>query len=180
MPKVKSAFDTAMSKMEEALADMQRHAAFARLNTYAGVENFASMSLVDENDGLFPCYILPKPPPSFYGREDEREMTKAHLARIDGSGTTQTVVLWGIGGSGKSSFAQQYAQIHTVSQSYDAIFWVHGETKVGTEESFIKIAQRLEIYPRAKSADKDFIIMKVNRWLAKTSKHSISRSAVSH
>ena len=171
LPNVETAFVKAQKRMDRALEDVERHASFARLISHSGMSGFSSSSLIDdEDDSLFPCALLPRPPPLFYGRKEELESMETHLAPKRSFDASRTAVLWGMGGSGKSSSAQQYADMYMADNSYEAVFWVRGETKAGMEESFIEIAQRLGMYTKAKSGDKDFIIIQVNRWLAKTSK----------
>ncbi|QYS99428.1 NB-ARC domain-containing protein [Trichoderma simmonsii] len=82
---------------------------------------------------------------NFFGRESTFEEIDQVLGQ-DGSATTfRSIVLFGLGGIGKSSIAAQYIERKLEEKKYDAVFWVYGETAASLRQSFTDVALRLKL-----------------------------------
>ena len=95
------------------------------------------------------------------------------MDRYFGSGTQDTnqsfraIALHGIGGVGKSSVAQRYAETRIHCKELDALFWVTAEKEATLRESFSNIAVRLKL-PGAQAKDYDQNRTLVLDWLQTT------------
>ena len=74
----------------------------------------------------------------FVGRQDELRQIRAHL-RSDG--VRSTVVLYGLGGIGKTQLAIAYAKRH--KDDYSAVFWVNAKSEDAIRSSFVKVAKQI-------------------------------------
>lgn len=82
---------------------------------------------------------------NFFGRESTFEEIDQVLGQ-DGSATTfRSIVLFGLGGIGKSCIAAQYIERNMEEKKYDAVFWVYGETAASLRQSFTDVALRLKL-----------------------------------
>lgn len=82
---------------------------------------------------------------NFFGRESTFEEIDQVLGQ-DGSATTfRSIVLFGLGGIGKSSIAAQYIKRSMEEKKYNAVFWVYGETTASLRQSFTDVALRLKL-----------------------------------
>jgi hypothetical protein len=101
--------------------------------------------------------------PSFVGRDDLLAALRDALANQD---PTATQTLHGIGGSGKSSLAVEYA--HRFAGDYDAVWWVDAEdpTTVRSQLGELAVAAGL-VEPRADVEPK---VSAAQAWLRRTSR----------
>lgn len=82
---------------------------------------------------------------NFFGRESTFEEIDQVLGQ-DGSATTfRSIVLFGLGGIGKSSIAAQYIERKIKEKKFDAVFWAYGETTASLRQSFTDAALRLKL-----------------------------------
>jgi AAA+ ATPase superfamily predicted ATPase len=103
----------------------------------------------------------------FVAREDElREIHKA----LSGDGSRHTVVLYGLGGIGKTQLAITYAKRH--KDNYSAIFWLNIKDEDSLKQSFANVAKQiLRAYPSARwlstvnMKNLDNVIDAVKAWL---------------
>jgi hypothetical protein len=70
----------------------------------------------------------------FYGREAELQRLITHLQPQQPPSTLHACGLYGIGGSGKSQLALEFAYRNLAC--YNAVFWISGETELKLAESF--------------------------------------------
>jgi hypothetical protein len=100
-------------------------------------------------------------------REDElREIHKA----LSGDGSRHAVVLYGLGGIGKTQLAITYAKRH--KDNYSAIFWLNIKDEDSLKQSFANVAKQiLRAYPSARwlstvnMKNLDNVIDAVKAWL---------------
>jgi hypothetical protein len=103
----------------------------------------------------------------FVAREDElREIHKA----LSGDGSRHAVVLYGLGGIGKTQLAITYAKRH--KDNYSAIFWLNIKDEDSLKQSFANVAKQiLRAYPSAcwlstvNIKNLDHVIDAVKAWL---------------
>jgi hypothetical protein len=102
-------------------------------------------------------------------REDE--LSKIHKT-LKGDGSRQAVVLYGLGGIGKTQLSIAYAKRH--KDDYSAIFWLNIKDKDSLKQSFAKLAKQiLREHPSAirfSSVDTnqnlDKVVNSVKSWLS--------------
>lgn len=76
----------------------------------------------------------------------------------------RTVLIWGLGGVGKTQLALEYAYART--SRYDAIFWLKSDTKAALETSCREAVQGLGLAIDPRSTGKEILLL--SRWLADT------------
>lgn len=93
---------------------------------------------------LGPYWYVPLPRnPYFTGRETILG-TLHRLLRVDQAvGLTRSVALYGLGGSGKTQIALEYAYQHALE--YHAVFWMAAETAENCISSLLHIAEALQL-----------------------------------
>jgi tetratricopeptide (TPR) repeat protein len=114
---------------------------------------------------VFPGTIhnLPFPPnPLFTGRDRELENLGAQFKRKREVAITQTVVLHGFGGVGKTQLAVEYGWKHL--RDYDAAFWVKADSPEAFDASLAGLASVLGL-PEVDERDQAIQINAVLRWL---------------
>ncbi|KAK1529332.1 tetratricopeptide repeat domain-containing protein [Colletotrichum costaricense] len=109
-------------------------------------------------------HTLPPSGITFTGRSAELKALHTYLGPLTESDHDQTpglrsVVLWGLGGMGKSQLALAYAHQH--KSSYKACFWIQCEDLVNICNGFMKIARKLGYEPAGLEAD----VLSVKNWL---------------
>ncbi len=112
---------------------------------------------------LTPCNLsasLPPRNPNFTGREDI-------LAQLRSALTSGQVAAWkqaltGLGGTGKSQIAAEYA--YRYKDDYQFIWWLPSEEPAALASNYAGLAQELDL-PDKGSADQMTIIAAVKRWL---------------
>jgi hypothetical protein len=114
---------------------------------------------------VFPGTIhnLPFPPnPLFTGRDRELENLGAQFKRKREVAITQTVVLHGFGGVGKTQLAVEYGWKHL--RNYDAAFWVKADSPESFDASLAGLTSVLGL-PDANSSEQAVQTKAVIAWL---------------
>ena len=175
-PSLTSAFEEAMNRLNESVRNVHRHAFLERsgmdpANLEGQANNnklFSVLTLNSDETNDFSCYSFPKELPYFYGRSTEIGKIAGHLEKNLEIDERRTFVIYGLGGSGKTSVARTYAQQCKENKTYDAILWVKSQTVEDMQDSFAEIGHALGL--SAEDGNKD-PILRVKNWLSKTSKH---------
>lgn len=85
---------------------------------------------------------IPLATSTFYGRETELQAITAALnPEIPGQ---KGIVLYGIGGSGKTQLAIRYVMQH--SKLYTAIIWINASSREQAQESFTTMAEMIQLH----------------------------------
>ena len=119
--------------------------------------------VVSEPAPLSPIFRLPyERNPYFTGRADL--LTSMHeTLQAQGKNTVnRPLVLSGLGGTGKTQLATEYAYRYRAAYPY--IFWVHAETHEQLEANMAALAQWLDL-PLKDAADQSLSVAAVKRWL---------------
>jgi NB-ARC domain len=106
----------------------------------------------------------------FVGRKEELNKIR-QIFRGDGS-HREIIVLWGLGGIGKTQLAVRFTK--QLRDTYSAIFWLNGKNEQMVKQSFVKMAKRLyHNYPSstlwktaAEAKDVNQIVEAIKRWLS--------------
>ncbi|KAK5637702.1 hypothetical protein RRF57_013417 [Xylaria bambusicola] len=101
----------------------------------------------------------------------EQELAEMH-SRLKGDGRRQVVVIYGLGGMGKTQLAIEYMKRYM--DNYSAIFWLNFKDENSIKQSFARIARQIErYYPLAsginaldEQKDLDKMIEAVKAWLS--------------
>jgi hypothetical protein len=101
----------------------------------------------------------------------EEELAEIHR-KLNGDGSRRTIVLYGLGGIGKTQLTVAYAKRH--KDSYSAIFWLNIKDEDFLKRSFVKVAKQiLRAHPSASQlssvdikGDLDEVINAVKAWLS--------------
>src|SRR5262249_40619737 len=113
---------------------------------------------------LSPHWLLPSTRnPFFTGREDILEALHQRLSTDQVVALTQSYVLHGLGGIGKTQIALEYAYRH--AQEYTAVFWIGAETLESITSSFLSMATLLKL-PEHEGTDHGQIVAAVRGWLS--------------
>ncbi|ETN43596.1 uncharacterized protein HMPREF1541_02755 [Cyphellophora europaea CBS 101466] len=127
----------------------------------------------DGNPVLLPCYLLDSwtRNPAFKGRQElMREIDQALLPenqdvrRLAPFAPLSTFVLCGMGGSGKTEIATEYA--FTRQHLFDAVFLVNASTTAKLAERFSQIATKLGLITTEEAIDRGVARMNVLKWLS--------------
>lgn len=115
--------------------------------------------------------------PSFHGRADVVEAIEQALQPSLGAPDLRSMVLYGIGGVGKTQIALRYASLHR--SSYEEILWVRAENAQAIAKSFDSIARHLEISENdsnQEGRDMGSATHRVKNWLQTTGETKASCS----
>ncbi|KAL6695359.1 pfs domain-containing protein [Trichoderma pleuroticola] len=82
---------------------------------------------------------------SFFDRESVFEEIDQVLGRDGSTIAFRSIALFGLGGIGKSSIAARYIERKMEEKTYDAVFWIYGETTASLRQSFTDVALRLKL-----------------------------------
>jgi len=100
----------------------------------------------------------------------EAELREIHKA-LSGDGSRHSVILYGLGGIGKTQLAIAYAKRH--KDNYSAIFWLNIKDEDSLKQSFARVARQiLREYPLARGLctidikNLDDVIDAVKAWLS--------------
>ena len=124
----------------------------------------------NRNEGFTILSELPISSPRFFGRISElKEIHETiHTSNLE----QKRVVLWGLGGSGKSHLALQY--IERNQNSHSAILWINATSHESADESLSQVVSGIKalehfhykaLLPKAREKDMNF----VQRWLVSAS-----------
>ncbi|MDJ0707627.1 MAG: toll/interleukin-1 receptor domain-containing protein [Leptolyngbyaceae cyanobacterium MO_188.B28] len=100
--------------------------------------------------------------PFFTGREEVLQTLHQQLSQEGKAALSQTQVISGLGGIGKTQTAVEYAYRHR--QDYQAVLWVRAETDQELRTGFIETARLLNL-PQKDAQDSNETIQAVKRWL---------------
>ena len=128
----------------------------------------AMMSLEKETTA-FPCYSLPIKSAYFYGREQQLQNMSEHLDPSRPEDDLRTVVIYGLGGIGKTALATAFSQQCRSSNRFDAIFWIRSQTMAEIRDSCFELTQLLGFAHTGGAADRDSNILKIKNWLSNAS-----------
>ncbi|KAL8295899.1 hypothetical protein RB597_009060 [Gaeumannomyces tritici] len=109
--------------------------------------------------------------PRFHGRENAIEAVEQALQPSWGAPGLRSLVLYGIGGVGKTQIALRYTSLHR--SSYEEMLWVKAESAQSIQESFGAIARHLELIgddANRESENESSAALKVKNWLQTTDK----------
>lgn len=121
-------------------------------------------------DATLPCIILPPArSASIYNRDSFTDQIDRHLFPPSGERMFRSIVLYGMGGVGKSHVALKYAHLKTTVRSLDAVLWLHSETRDKLSQSFTEAALALGLAGVAVDRPKENRVHLLN-WLQRTSK----------
>ncbi|MCJ1396521.1 hypothetical protein MMC18_009412, partial [Xylographa bjoerkii] len=117
---------------------------------------------------VLPCYCIPLGVTDrFYGRDSEVNHVQKVLEPELGRSGIQSIALYGMGGVGKTQVALHYA--NSCRETFDAILWISADNTMKLAQSFLEVAQRLELVPENQEAqDSAAAITKVKTWLGQT------------
>ena len=77
----------------------------------------------------------------------QKELAEIH-SKLSGDGSRRTVILYGLGGIGKTQLAIAYAKRHRAD--YSAVFWLNSKNEDSLKQSFARVARRiLQEHPSA-------------------------------
>ena len=127
---------------------------------------------------LTPCTLsasLPPRNPNFTGREDI-------LAQLRSALTSGQIAAWkqaltGLGGTGKSQIAAEYAYRH--KDDYRFIWWLQSEEPAALASNYAGLAQELDL-PEKGSADQTAVVAAVKRWLGENREWLLIFDNVTH
>jgi hypothetical protein len=105
----------------------------------------------------------------FVGRSDELAAIHKHLQH---DGSRKTVVVYGLGGMGKTQLALAYAQRH--KDEYPAVFWVNSKSEDTLKQDYAVAAKRIyrdhpslaHLKAVTEGSDLDEAAEAVKRWLS--------------
>lgn len=101
--------------------------------------------------------------PFFTGREELMQRLHTLLRQEKAAALTQSLVLSGLGGIGKTQLAVEYA--YRYAQQYASIFWLNTDTMESILSSYTALAELLEL-PEQQEPDQQKVVAAVNRWLS--------------
>ena len=88
-------------------------------------------------------YNLYPSTPSFVGRE--QELSEIHQKLSENEENQSVMVIYGLGGIGKSELARQYCQQYGTSYYKRNVIWINGENQDSIKEDFISVAERINL-----------------------------------
>jgi tetratricopeptide (TPR) repeat protein len=147
---------------DSALAEMVADIKYA-------IEDFAVTSRKQSSSSSTPpapylrlWHVPYKPSPFFTGRDALVQALHETFASRQDHGIT-TLALSGLGGSGKTQIALEYA--YRYRDDYHAIFWIHGQSAEALRADFIGMAKLLNL-PEHKDTDPENTIAALKRYLS--------------
>lgn len=171
-----------MERLHDAVEDVHRHAVLELTVTgatskqaQAATDALSALHLGDVDERVFPCSTLPPLLIYLYGREADAKRIGEHLEPELRADELRTFFLYGLGGTGKTTTAQAYAQDCKTKATYDAIFWIRSQSIRDIRGSFAAIATSLGISSTEDTRDADGLTLQILTWLGKTSELSLKR-----
>ena len=151
--------------------DSEAEAARMRIDGERNAEILAVMHALQAsriNQQLLPCYCIPSGIGGrFYGRENAIKSIEEALQPRQNASNIRSFALYGMGGVGKTQIALRYATSHR--DDYDAILWISADNSIKMAQSFLEVAQRLQLMPDNQEAqDSSAAITKLKIWLGQT------------
>ncbi|KAJ4263560.1 hypothetical protein NW762_006379 [Fusarium torreyae] len=165
-------FEAAEMKLDnyvKAVADIaQVEAAFGKANQSSS-DPFKMLLQGEEDDDLFPLNTLDRDLPPFFTRHDVVDKIDDFMKPSPSPNEPlRKYVLSGLGGSGKTTTALAYAHKARKEASYDAIFWVGSQTAAQIDQTFMKIALKLNLPMNEMTKDPAALKLRIRTWLDKT------------
>ncbi|MFL5590329.1 MAG: FxSxx-COOH system tetratricopeptide repeat protein [Ktedonobacteraceae bacterium] len=119
---------------------------------------------ISTHQKLFPSiWNVPYPRnPFFTGREELLAQLMAALRTGSATALTQPQAISGLGGIGKTQIAVEYA--YRSHANYQAVFWVHADTRENVVSDFVTIAGLLKL-PERNAQDQMIVVNAVKEWL---------------
>jgi tetratricopeptide (TPR) repeat protein len=126
-------------------------------------ETSAAASTGDPSSEILQLWTVPYARnPYFTGRDPLLEQLHHLLAHAHRAALSQSAVLNGLGGIGKTQTAIEYAYRHV--HDYTAVFWIEAETTERLVTSFVTLAETLNL-PERQESEKPQVVSAVLRWL---------------
>lgn len=168
-PNLRREFDEAVQQMEEAIERIHALAAFARLGRDRSDPQITALAPSEKESSInLPFFErLPSPPSHFIGRDVQLKSMAEHLQQED-SRDLRSVIIWGIGGVGKTSLISVFVSEQRKADNYDAILWLQSESHTRLLESYTDVAIGLGLPGASRSSDHESNYVQVRRWLSKT------------
>lgn len=119
------------------------------------------------------CYCIPLGiADRFFGREEAVLQVREALQPGNDRSGIHSMALYGMGGVGNPQIVPHYA--NNSRGSFDAILWISADSSIKMAQSFLEVAQRLELIgdglePQDSAAARS----KVKTWLTRTSKRQL-------
>ena len=130
----------------------------------------------NEEEAVLPCSsTLPVSQNAlFYDRDSIIARIDAVFFPSSGEQVFRSLVLYGIGGVGKSQVALKYTRIKIIKRELDAVFWLNSEKEIDLASSFTEAALALGLPRASKERHGENRVLLLN-WLQRTCKlHLIS------
>lgn len=102
----------------------------------------------------------------FFGRKDELNKIATYFNQTRGEGRPQILVLYAIGGQGKSQIALEFC--YSARDVYQGIFWINGTSILAMTQSLVEVAQKFDPSTSASLPDDEarikFAIRTLEQW----------------
>ncbi|MBD1917716.1 MULTISPECIES: FxSxx-COOH system tetratricopeptide repeat protein [Cyanophyceae] len=119
----------------------------------------------DKDDGKEPPWMVPYGRnPYFTGRNEVLTTLYQQLHEGRTAAISQTQAISGLGGIGKTQTAVEYA--YRYRDDYRYVFWVHADTALDLTNSYVAIAQTLDL-PLKNAENQDETVQSVRVWLSR-------------
>ncbi|KAM0195695.1 hypothetical protein ACHAPI_006247 [Fusarium lateritium] len=127
------------SRIERLHHLLQRNQMQETFSTQQSILKFASKEAMEE--AKLPCIKLPPTKNrNFYDRTNILDEVDAYFFPETGEKSFRSIVLYGMGGVGKSHAAQKYCQQKALKRGFQAIMWIEAETPNSLAQSFTDFA----------------------------------------
>ena len=174
-----SLFSSAKNEMDDAFfrveksTQLTRHA--SKVSEITQLQSLLSLSKsAPQETARLPCVMLPHVKSSrFFDRESVILQIEDFFNNPQSRHKFCSLALYGLGGIGKSSVAQRFAQKQLEEEKLDALFWIHGEKELSMKQSFTEIAMQLrlsEATPQHHDVNRGLVL----NWLQRTCKLGVS------
>jgi len=115
--------------------------------------------------GLAPYWTVPfRRNPCFTGRAELLQRLHTQLAPEQANALSQAIAVSGLGGTGKTQLAVEYASRFALE--YRAVFWLAAETTASLMTSVQQIADQLQL-PEQQAHEQAQMLAAVQRWLTR-------------
>ncbi len=156
--------------------DNEADAARMRADGERNAEILAVMHALQANTlthDVLQCYCIPLGiADRFFGREEALQQVREALQPGNDRSGIRSMALYGMGGVGKTQIALHYA--NNSRGSFDAILWISADNSIKMAQSFLEVAQRLELISDGlEPQDSAAARSKVKTWLTQTSKRQL-------
>ncbi|KAE8374544.1 hypothetical protein BDV26DRAFT_284216 [Aspergillus bertholletiae] len=143
-------FTAAVDDIDKTLSRWKRVAAMYRRQYQGDIASWNSyLSLAPHtprDKAQLPCFVLPPIRTArFFDRDDVIEEVESHFQDGKSTSSLRSLVLYGMGGVGKSHVAMKYLEKKLALKEFNAIFWINAESPVSIQQSFTDIALRLKL-----------------------------------